>query len=178
MTLLFQFASGISPAFGGDLACRLHSLPLISVNELRRTACQKSASVSIETYLSPKSSSPYATVFDQRELAVAYGTDEFAVKAAVGATNRRRPRIRESRILQPPRADQVSTIELSQKNQKYGAWTVSTEQVEYGNQGGKPGFALTCATAIRSTLKATVAISECFPFEEKDRFVNALRSVR
>ncbi|RZL65361.1 MAG: hypothetical protein EOP81_04740 [Variovorax sp.] len=178
MALLFQIALGISPAFGGDLPADCTASPLISVNELRRTACRKLESISIEVYLSPKPPSPYATEFDQRELAIAYGRDEVAVKAAVGATKEMRARIRQSRILQPPRAAQVSAIELSQRTQKYGAWTVSTEEVQYGTQGGGAGFALNCATAIRSTRKATVAVSECFPFEGKDRFVDAFSSIR
>lgn len=146
---------------------RCSGSPSISNSELSQTQCRIIGSVTVETYSTPALLSPYATAFDQRSLTVAYSRDARALKAASGSLP----------LLRPPMAEQISK-KASMSKASYGRWVISSEMIEYGSPGGAVGFALSCSTAIRSRPTLTLALAECYPLEQRERFLQTLDSVR
>lgn len=143
------------------------STPAISNSEVSQTQCRIVGSVTIETYSTPALLSPYATAFDQRSLTVAYSKDARALKAAS----------RSLPLLRPPMAEQISKKEPMSKT-SYGHWIISSEMIEYGSPAGAPGFILSCSTATRSRPTLTLAVAECYPLEQRERFLRTLNSLR
>lgn len=163
-------------AFTREVGSECSTPPLVAINGLKRTGCQNLGSGTVERYLSDKSLSPYASEFDQRDLTVAHGKDLKAVMTAVGIDSRSITSSTGSPLLHLPMADKVSRVGLNKRNFRYRSWNVSTERIEYGAQGGAPGFQITCAVAVRSTKERAVVFTECFPLEEKNRFIRTLDS--
>lgn len=157
----------IHTAHADTVVDRCSDAPSISNSELSQTQCRMVGSVTVETYSTPALLSPYATAFDQRSLTVAYSKDARALKAASGSFL----------LLRPPMAEQISKKEPMSKT-SYGHWIISSEMIEYGSPGGAPGFVLSCSTAIRSRPTLTLAVAECYPLEQRERFLQALDSVR
>lgn len=169
---------GCQAASADDIAKGCAGRTLFPEAELLRTLCSASGGVTIERYVGMKQTSPYATAFDQREMVVVYGNDPTSVKAAAGIdADPNRPHA-ASRLLSPPLKDQISRQRKPGFARTYRRWHVSTFQVEYGTQGGRPGFFLVCATATRSSAEATAIVEECFAPEERERFYGTLDSMR
>lgn len=143
------------------------STPAISNSELSQTQCRIVGAVTVKTYSASALLSPYATAFDQCSVAVAYSKDARALKSALG----------DVPLLRAPMADQISKKEPMPKT-NYRHWVISSEMIEYGSPGGAPGFVLSCSTAIRSRPTLTLAVAECYPLEQRERFIHTLDSVR
>ena len=138
----------------------------ISNSDLNQTQCRIVGAVTVETYSASALLSPYATAFDQRSLIVAYSKDARALKAA----SRGLP------LPLAPMADQISKKQPMPKT-NYRHWSISSEMIEYGSPGGAPGFVLSCSTAIRSRPALTLAVAECYPLEQRERFLKTLNSL-
>lgn len=179
LLLLLRF----QPATADAAATHCAGRPSISGTELLLDSCRTEGGMTIERYVGPKPTSPYATALDQRELVVAHGSAPAAVKAATLHDADPRATRAPSRLLAPPLEDQVSRSTSAGTARRHGHWRVSTLQVEYGAQGGSPGFSLSCATATkasekRTALRATTIVAECFAPEERPRFYKTLDSLR
>jgi hypothetical protein len=134
--------------------------------------------MAIERYFGPTPSSPYATAFDRREVLVAHASKQES--NPIGSHPARSP----TRWLAPPMEDQIYRQSEASAARSHGRWRISTSTVEYGTQGGLPGFFLSCATATRpagkktSATKAVTIVAECFAPEERQRFYRTLDSTR
>jgi hypothetical protein len=151
--------------------------PVVLAVEFKRNDCQILGSIIIERYFGEKSSSPYATEFDQRKLVVAYGKTEAAVKAAAGAAAGSKDGLTKFLLLLLPMLNLIFKIGSS-KVTKHQNWKISTREIQYGVQGDAKGFLLNCVTAIRSSKIETTIVEECFPLEENHRFTRTLDTVR
>lgn len=165
-TVAAVFVIFIHTVHAGTVVDRCSNTPFISNSELSQMQCRIVGSVTVETYTTPALLSPYATAFDQRSLTVAYSKDARALKAASGSLT----------LLRPPMAEQISKKAPISKT-SYGHWIISSEMIEYGSPGGAPGFVLSCSTAIRSRPTLTLAVAECYPLEQRKRFLRTLISL-
>lgn len=176
--LCFLFALVARVAMADEVPVECPIPPAMTADGIDRIECQVSGLVINERYLGPKPESPYASAFDRRELAVAYGKTIEAVKAVVGIKADSRASQAPSLLLQPPLVDSIVKRSPVSKASNYKQWSIASEKIEYGAQGGAQGFRLECATAIRSSMSKTVVVAECFPLEEKARFSKTLDAVR
>lgn len=177
-TLALFLLLGCQPASADDMAMGCAGRTLFAKADLLRTECTTSNGVTTERYVGTKHTSPYATAFDQREMVVVHGNDPGSVKTAAGIEIDPRHPSAEPPLLSPPLKDQISRQGKALAARAYKRWHVSAFQVDYGAQGGFPGFFLVCATATRSSAKATAIVSECFAPEERERFYGTLDSMR
>lgn len=152
--------------------------PAILIDELGRTACEFSRSVTIERYSSSKPASLYANDFDRREVVIASGKTVESVRAVAGIRIRPSTRQVQTDLLHPPFADQIAKRYPLPKASRYGRWVIAYEQIEYGAQGSAQRFPLECATAIRSTTRATEIVAECSPLGERARFSKTLDAIQ
>lgn len=176
LCLVFALMGRTAMADGVPAECPASPAMLIAGTD--RIACQVSGLVAIERYLGPKPESPYASAFDRRELVVAYGKSIEAVKAIAGIKAGSRASQTQRLLLQPPLVDYIAKRSPLPKASSYKQWSIASEKIEYGAQGGAQGFLLECATARRSVMSTMVVVAECFPFEEKARFFKTLDAVR
>lgn len=170
------------PAMAEDATAHCTGRPSISETELVRASCGTEDGMAIERYFGPTPSSPYATAFDRREVLVAHGAEQGGKQGSnpIGSHPVRLP----TRWLAPPMEDRISRQSEAGAARSHGRWRISTSTVEYGTQGGLPGFFLSCATATRpagkktSATKAVTIVAECFAPEERQRFYRTLDSTR
>jgi hypothetical protein len=151
--------------------------PLLAAKEINRSSCRLLVGTTVERYLENKPTSAYATEFDRRELAVAYGKNSARVKAVAGIDGDVKNSLVESQFLEPPFVNLISKVFPMKRFRRRGNWVIYAVQIEYGAQGGAPGFPLCCSTALRSSNKKTIVIAECFPLEERERFYQTLDSI-
>lgn len=137
-----------------------------------------SGGTTVEQYLENKPVSAYATEFDRRELAIAYGNNAAQVKAVAGIDGDIKNSLVEYQFLEPPFMNLISKIFPMKRFRRRGNWVIYTTQIEYGAQGDGPGFPLSCSKALRSSNKKTIVIAECFALEERERFYQTLDSIR
>jgi hypothetical protein len=83
-----------------------------------------------------------------------------------------------TQLVQPPVAEQVVRRTPDLNVQSHLGWLIFSERVDYGAQGGGIGYAVDCATAIRTNERATAAVSECFAIEDRHRFLQTLSVVQ
>lgn len=174
--LLLIFMARAAGAAATVLECP--TSPAVSIEGISRTACEISRSVVIERYLSPEPTSVYASKLDRREVAIAMGKNAESVASAAGLTLGPRSIQVQTKLLQPPFADQIARRYVNPMKIRYKNWMIAYEEIEYGAQGSAPGFPFECATAIQSTLQAKKIVAECFPLEERARFAKTLDAVR
>lgn len=165
-TVAAAFVIFIHTVHAETVVDRCSNTPSISNSELSQTQCQIIGLVTVETYSASTPLSPYATAFDQRSLTVTYSKDARALKAASGGLP----------LLRPPMAEQISKKEPMSKT-NYRHWVISSEMIEYGSPGGAAGFVLSCSTAIRFRPILTLAVAECYPLEQRGRFLRTLDSL-
>ncbi|MDP9990619.1 hypothetical protein J2W30_000282 [Variovorax boronicumulans] len=152
--------------------------PAILIDGLSRTTCEIARSVTVEHYSGPKPASPYASELDRREVAIALGKKAESVTTVAGI--RVGPHVVQvqTSLLHPPFVDQIAKRYPTPKARRYKHWVIAYEQIEYGAQGSEQGFPLECATAVHSTTHATKIVAECFPLEERARFLKTLDAVQ
>lgn len=173
ISLVFLISSANGKSDFKDCA----ALPTAFIEGLSRTACEISQSVIIESYSSPRPTSPYASEFDWRNVAIASGKKSNAVMAVAGIKSGPAATRIQTGLLRPPLPDRIAKRYLIPKASRYGHWVIAYEQVEYGAQGSIPGFAMECATAIRSFKQEIKVVAECFPFGGRVRFSKALGAI-
>jgi hypothetical protein len=83
-----------------------------------------------------------------------------------------------TQLVQPPVAEQVIRRTPDLNVQSHRGWRIFFEHVDYGAQGGEIGYAVDCATAIKTNERDVAAVSECFAIEERYRFLQTLSVVR
>lgn len=175
--LCLSFALAAQAAIAESALQKCSTPPLMLLYSLSRTACENSRSVTIERYSSPKPASPYASDFDRREVVIASGKTVESIRAVAGIRVGPSARQVQTDLLHPPFADQIGKRYPLPKTSRYRHWVISYEQIEYGAQSSAQGFPLECATAIRSTTRATKIVAECSPLGERARFSKTLDAV-
>jgi len=173
-TLLCVFGTCVR-ADGASSPC---DKPTVKSGDLRRVACVEQDDVTIERYSGSPSQSPYATEFDVRSVTVARSASSERIFEAAGVTRQSKESLPRTRLAQPPLADQVLRRAALTHSTRFRQWALWTEQVEYGAQGGWQGFTMDCVTAIRRRIEQTVAVAECFPVEERQRFLAMLENIQ
>jgi hypothetical protein len=153
--------------------------PVLVTDLLARSECDSQDGITRSRFLGAAPSSPYATEFDRRSVAVARGHDPKAVSEAAGVILLSRgARLQRTRLTRPPAEDQIARRTAVRATSKYRQWTVMMERVQYSAQGGAPGFVVDCATALSSTARETTAVAECFALEDRQRFLRTLDEIR
>lgn len=147
--------------------------------ELQRIECSRQQGLTVERYVDQVPSSAYATEFDRRAVTVVHGANAKAVRDVAGISSGiRGMSVGHSHLVKPPLEDQIAHRSMTKATQKHLQWTIWTEQIQYGAQGGAPGYLIDCVTALRSNQHCTTAVAECFPFEERQRFLRTLDAVK
>lgn len=146
---------------------------------LRQTSCNEQDGVETRKYSGSEPTSPYATEFDRRQVVIAKSADTAKLQQVVGlkvtGQTLKMPRIQ---LVTPPFEDQISQRKSMSKPERRNGWVIVTERIQYAAQGGRPGFVMDCSTAVHRRKKDSAAVAECFPLEERDRFLHTLDSVR
>jgi hypothetical protein len=149
-------------------------------DDLSLSDCSYVDGVLIVKYQQPSPVSPYATAFDRRRFYVAVSNDADALFNRVGVKRTRRGIVLTSTLLaSPPEASQIKRRQISKTKIKRGGWVVLLEDIQYAAQGQVAGFPIECGTAIRQQLPTNeiVAASECFAYEDRERFLRMLGKV-
>jgi len=173
---LLAIVTCISQADGVSTTC---SGLALDAEGLQQTECSTKDGLTVVRYHGPAPSSVYATEFDRRAVTVASGVNARIVREAAGITSGARGMsIGRSRLVKPPVEAQIVHRTTAKKTQKHLHWTILVEEMQYGAQGDAPGFVIDCATALRSNRYGTIAVAECFPLEERQRFLRTLRAIK
>ena len=152
---------------------------VLSFENLTQSECSNQDGLTVFRYLGKTTSSPYATEFDQRSVLVARGLNAKAVRAAAGIdAGPKGMSLNQSRLARPLAEDQIARRSPLKASVRHREWTIMTERVQYAAQGRAPGFVVDCATALRSSQRETTAVAECFPLEERQRFLRTLEAIR
>ncbi|MEY4581319.1 MAG: hypothetical protein RL701_6022, partial [Pseudomonadota bacterium] len=131
---------------------------VLITDSLTQSECSSQDGITVSQFVGATPSSPYATEFDRRTVAVVRGHDAKSVRQAAGFVNGSRGiALPQSRLARPPAEDQIARRVADRATSRYRKWTVMTEKIQYGAQGGAPGFVLDCATALRSNQRETTA---------------------
>lgn len=142
-----------------------------------RTSCTASPdSVRVETYEGTAPLPPGATDFDKRIFVLARGAQAKAVAARAGIKSDAHRFVTQSRLLQPPQPNQVTSRQHLAAPRHHKGWSVSIEVVDYSTPGKTPGYAVMCATALRLRPSPAVA-AQCFPFGEQQGFLKRLDAI-
>lgn len=174
--VLLAIATPVAPAHEITTTCTGLAL---AAEGLQQTECSSQNGLTVTRYLGTAPRTVYETEFDRRAVTVANGANAKLVREAAGITSGARGMsIVQSRLVKPPVEDQIVHRTPAKETQRHLHWTVWTEQIQYGAQGGAPGFVIDCATALRSNRHGTTAVAECFPLEERLRFLRTLESIK
>lgn len=176
--ICISFAFVMHVAIADSVLLECSTPPATLIDGLSRTACEISRSVMVEHYSGPKPAQPYASEFDRREVAIAIGKKAESVTTVAGIRAGPRAVQIQTSLLYPPFVDQIAKRYPTPKARRYKRWVIAYEQIEYGAQGSEQGFPLECATAVHSTTRATKIVAECFPLEERARFLKTLDAVQ
>lgn len=154
----------------------------VSVDEMRKVLTVKSRELEglvVQRYEESQSGNPYATDLDRRVVVVARGERLEALMRAAGiASASGKQSLGKTLLVQPPLEDQVHRRSPSGAARKHKRWQLWSEAVEYGAQGSAQGFTIDCVTAIRNERPYATAVAECFPLEERKRFLLMLERIR
>lgn len=175
---LAVLATAVSPlhADGLPLSC---GSPLLEDRALRQIECVDEKGLVVQRYEESSPPTAYATDLDKRTVAVARSEQVEALMQAAGIVSKsRRQALPRTLLLQPPMKDQVHHRAPPRAARKHKQWQLWTEEVQYGAQGGSPGFVIDCVTAIRTEPKYATAVAECFPLEERTRFLSTLDKIK
>jgi hypothetical protein len=151
-----------------------------SLDQLSMTDCTTEAGVLVLKYANIGTDSPYATEFDRRDLSIALSDNRAVLLRKIGAKiSRRGISLRTTLLASPPHSSQIKDRRMSPNPARAGKWIIFIEDIQYAAQGTAPGFPIECGTAVRlndSGVRA-VAVSECFTYENKQRFLSTLTQV-
>lgn len=151
--------------------------PALSFESMRRVSCETSNGLILEKYRGDQLESPYATEFDQRKVGLAYGqrlNSEFSIFSKNSLSLKLTP----PSLITPPLTDQIKSRHIRPGLKVHRNWKIFNEHIEYVAEGGKTGFVLNCATAIRFFEKKAMVIGECFPLEESNLFILTIDSTK
>jgi hypothetical protein len=181
MLRLFVIAIALSLALGlGVVPAEsrpAEKIPMLDGLDLSNCAIEDG--VTVLRYAQAMPASPYATGFDKREIFIASSNDEVALIKRIGAaTTKRGLTLHVTRLASPPELPQIASRQLQKPIQK-GDWAIYLEDIRYSVQGAAPGFAIECGTAVLQSLlnKRFIAASECFAYENKERFLSMLKKI-
>ena len=150
------------------------------VNQLTLFECKHVDEVIISTYQEPSITSAYSTEFDQRKLFLASSKNRTELFKKIGLTiSRQTISLKSTKLANIPELERVIRRHASNKIEKFESWTIFSEYIWYAEQGNSTGFSLQCDTAIKSLgiSKIWLAAAECFPYENKGRFLEALKKI-
>lgn len=151
-----------------------------SLGDLNLSNCVIQDGVLVAKYQKAAPASPFSTEFDKRNFFLALSSDSSVLYKRIGVRSKNRKISLISTLLaMPPEQDQILIRHVIKKEVKFGGWTVFFEEVQYAAQGQVPGYAMKCGTAIRSlALKnEMIAASECFPYRNKELFLETLNNI-
>ena len=157
-------------------ACKVR---LPNLTDLRQTNCSVNNDVSIIEYQTSKSSSPYATDFDRRLVKIALGTNIYIVRTLTRFNEKKSnfDVTHDNTFIQAPNPDQIDEEKTILQKTKFQGWSLKSEQIQYRTQGGAQGFLIDCVTAIKAQGHHVSAVGECFPVEERQKFLQVLKEL-
>jgi hypothetical protein len=147
---------------------------------LALSSCSTTDGVLISEYREPVPLSLYATEFDRRRFFVAYSANEEALFKRVGLRKiGREVSLISTQLAEIPARDQLGRRHVLRRKIRRGGWLVYRESLQYFAQGRAMGYAMECGTAIRRlpSTRVAVAASECFSYENEDRFFQTLSEI-
>lgn len=151
-----------------------------SLDKLSMTHCATEAGVLVLNYKDVETGSPYATDFDKREVSVAISNSRALILKKIGAeVTKRGISLHKTLLVSPPAPAQIKDRHMSPNPARSGNWKVFIENIQYAAQGSAPGFPIKCGTALQFNDfgDSAVAVSECFTYENKHRFLSTLTRV-
>lgn len=162
----------------GDSEPAICAEPVLPGLHIAKAYCDMESGRSTFSFSGPEPTSPYTSDFDRRRVVIAKATSTSKLKlpGSLGAESRSR-RSTGIQLIAPPVEDQIVQREHIKKTVKKRGWKIVTERVTYGAQGGVPGFAMDCSTATRWQKTFTLAVAECYPLEERQRFIKTLELI-
>jgi hypothetical protein len=143
--------------------------------ELKRGSCAVDSDGTLSaTFGWHATQSPHATALDERRVVVVVADSGGRALSALrrGCRPDNEVGLVDCQLAFAPMDDLVTSRQSVDAPVKLGAWTITQERVSYGAQGGAVGFQMDCATAIGPRKSRTVAIFECFPLEQRKRFLS------
>lgn len=157
-----------------------HPDAINSSDELALSDCVTEDGVRVLKYGEAAPASPYATAFDRREFFIALSDNFDALSKRIGATRAGQSiTIKSSQLATPPEVAQIKTRHTPRKPTHEGNWNVFWENIQYAGQGSDMNFPIECGTALRShpSKQRFIAVSECFAYENKERFLRTLGEI-
>ena len=175
--LIFLLCQPI-PGFAGETSAKC-TTPRIVSDTLALTECEQKNQLTLATYRAPSSSSSYATEFDQRSVVVGYGLELKQVKEAAGIlSNNGKNYLSRTLLTTPPMTEAIESRNPVKSPKSHGDWVVFYEQIQYGAEGVAQGYVIDCATALKTERGTTIAVAECFPLENRKRFLIMLDQIQ
>jgi hypothetical protein len=150
------------------------ALPLMT-ESLTPTQCVCQGGLKAIRYQGIEPTSPYSTDFDRRRVSIVLSKDHPRVKEAAGVAGVSGEKA--THLINPPAEEAVAKRSSEKTPVTYDGWSVSSERIEYGSQGGGTGFTFDCATATLSKSGRSIAVAECFPVEERARYLKLLNTI-
>lgn len=181
MTINLTFALILWNILGcsqGLATLRSHSIA-IHDDTLALVGTKDDGALLVATYTDrPAIASPYQTDFDRRNLRAISGTDRAFIASGIIAADLCDAIYSGGELnVSIPARDQVVTCEKTD-TKAHGAWVLRRWVVQYANQR-RIGYVTECTIATTSQNnrpEAYFAVSECYPLEEIDRFIQSLDS--
>jgi hypothetical protein len=152
-----------------------------SFEGLTIASCDSQNDVTTSKYAHITPNSAYATEFDRRELFVASSSNLDSLYQKIGLVRSGQSlNLKSTQLALPPHSDQIASRHVLRKTIRKNSWTIFLEDIQYGSQGGAPGFAIECGTAIqpKPVEGNFVSVSECFSNENKQNFFKTLTDVK
>jgi hypothetical protein len=150
------------------------ALPLMSVG-LTPSECVCQGGMKAIRYRGTEPTSPYSTDFDRRRVTILLSKDLHRVEQAAGVADIAEEEA--THLVNPPAEEAIVKRSFEKLPATYQGWSVSSEKIEYGSQGGGIGFTFDCATATLSKSGRSIAVAECFPVEERTRYLKLLDTI-
>jgi hypothetical protein len=164
------FADGVDKSF---LTCK--EAPSLGGMEL--IECRAEDDVTYFRYGSSEPASPYATEFDRRSIVLLSGLDANKVIGIAGLSTDKRSRF-GGKLIDPPMAGHIKSRDVLKLKRKFAGWMLYGERIQYLSQAGLGGFVIDCVTAKGLKGGQTLVVAECFPLEERDRYLKTLKELR
>lgn len=181
MTINLTFALILWNIIGcsqGLVTLRSHSI-VVHDDTLALVGTKDDGALLVATYADRlATASPYQTDFDRRNLRAISGTDRAFIADGILAADLCDALYSGGELnVSIPARDQVATCEKAD-TRAHGAWVLRRWVLQYANQR-QIGYVTECTIATTSQKiwpKAYFAVSECYPLEEIDRFIQSLDS--
>ncbi len=152
----------------------------LAFNRLAMSDCATESGILVLKYTGIETGSPYATEFDRREVSVALSDNPALLLRRTGAKRTKRGIFFQTTLLaSPPNLAQIKKRRMLPNSVRAGKWRIFTEDIQYAAQGPARGFQIECETAVQlgDSGEKTVAVSECFGYENKQRFLSTLTQI-